>query len=67
MWRYGDRWLRGCEEKSQLVRDEVAGQGGASDGLFQDKAVVDRCDGDGGGTYIDDEGCGLARGEAISC
>ena len=47
VWRYGDGWLRRCEEKPQLVRDKVAGQGGTSDSFFQDKAVVDGCDGDG--------------------
>lgn len=67
VWRYGDWWLRGCEEKPQLVRDEVTGQWGASDGFFQDEAVVDGCYGDGGGTHIDDEGCWFARGEAITC
>ena len=46
VWRYGDGWLRGCEEKPELIRDEVAGQGGASDSLFQDEAIVDGCDGD---------------------
>ena len=64
VWRNGDGRLRGCEEKPQLVRDKVAGKGGASDGFFQDEAVVDGCDRDGGGTHIDDEGCGFTRGEA---
>ena len=66
MWRYGDGWLRGCEEKPQLVRDEITGQGGAHDGFFQDEAVVDRCNGDGGSTHINDKGCGFARGEAMT-
>lgn len=67
MWRYGDGGLRGCKEKPQLVRDEVAGKGGASDSLFQDEAVMDGGDGDGGGAHIDDEGRRFARGEAFTC
>ena len=66
VWRYGDGRLRGCEEKPQLVRDEITGQGGARDSFFQNEAVVDGCDGDGGSTQIDDEGCGFARSEAIT-
>lgn len=67
VWRYGNGWLGGCEEKPQLVGDEVTGQGGASDSFFEDETVVNGCNGDGGSTHIDDEGCGFARGEATTC
>ncbi len=67
VWRYRYGWLRRCEEEAQLVGDEVAGKGGASDCFFEDEAIVDRCDGEGGGAHVDDQGCGFARGEAVTC
>jgi len=44
--------------------DEVPGEGGAGDAFAEDKAVVDRGDGDGGGTEVDYKGGGLAGCEA---
>ena len=53
VWGQGDGRLGGGEEKAELVGDEVSGEGGVLDAFFEDEAVVDGGDGDGGGAKVD--------------
>lgn len=58
-----DGWSGGGEEQTDLGRDIVSRQRGASDSFFQDDTIVYGCHGHVGCANIDDQGGGLASGK----